>query len=206
MRASRLRSTSQDRRELPAFLAWSYVGLAVLLALMLVVLRRTDFAAVPLVVAGVGTTVLIMVGRARNHPSTRLPWTLYAASCSVFIVGAVLRQVLVDTPLAPLADVASLSGYGLVLGAFIAILRTRGVSRGGGLHELLDGLIVVIAAGAVALAVFTLPTATYGNLSPFALLQGVYPVIDICILFVILLVRPYGLFGKETAGAMRAQR
>ncbi len=58
----------------------------------------------------------------------------------------------------------------------------------GGLHELLDGLIVVIAAGAVALVVFTLPTATYGNLSPFALLQGVYPVIDVCVLFVILLL------------------
>jgi diguanylate cyclase (GGDEF)-like protein len=187
MRPARLSAANQDRRELPPVVAWSYVGLAVLLALLLVVLRDTDLVAVPLVVAGVGSTGLIVFGRARNRPSTRLPWTLFAASCAVFIVGAVLRQLLADTPLAPLADVASLSGYGLVLSAFIAILRTRGVSRRG-LHELLDGLIVVIAAGAVAVAVFTLPTATRGNLSPFALLQSVYPVIDVCILFVILLV------------------
>ena len=187
MRAIRLRARSQDRRELPAVLAWSYVVLAFLLALLLVALRNSSLAAIPLIVAGVGSTVLIMVGRARNRPSTRLPWTLYAASCSVFILGAVLRQLLAGSHLAPLADVASLSGYGLVLAAFIVILRTRGMSRGG-LHEVLDGLIVVIAAAAVALVVFTLPTATHGELTPFALLQGVYPVIDICVLFVILLL------------------
>ncbi len=187
MRAQRLRATDQDRRPLPPVVAWSCVGLAVLLALTLVALRNTDYVAIPLVVAGFGTTGLILLGRSSNDPSTRLPWNLFAASCSVFIVGAVLRQLLVDTPFASVADVWSLTGYGFVLSAFIAILRTRGVSRGG-LHVLLDGLIVVIAAGAVALAVFTLPTATYGNLSPFALLQGVYPVIDICILFVIVLV------------------
>ena len=187
MRATRVGAADQDRRDLPATLAWCYVGLSVLLALLLVLLRDSSLAAIPLAVVGVGSTVLILVGLARNRPSTRLPWNLYAASCSVFILGAVLRQVLVGTELAPLADVASLSGYGLVLAAFIAILRTR---RGtdGRLHELLDGLIVVLAAGAVALVVFTLPTAVHGELTPFALIQGVYPVIDVCVLFVILLL------------------
>ena len=187
MPATRLGAADQERRTLPAMLAWSYVGLAVLLALLLVVLRSSPFAALPLAVVGVGSTALILVGRSRNHPSTRLPWTLYAASCSVFILGAVLRQLLVGTDLAPLADAASLSGYGLVLAAFIAILRTRKNVRDG-LHELLDGLIVVIATGAVAVVAFTLPTAMNGDLSPFALLQGVYPVIDVCVLFVILLL------------------
>jgi diguanylate cyclase (GGDEF)-like protein len=187
MRAARLAAGDQDRRDTSALLAWSYVALAVLLAQLLAALRNSDWAAIPLTVVGVGSTVLILVGRARNNPSSRLPWTLYAASCSVFILGAVLRQVLVGTHLAPLADVATLTGYGLVLAAFITMLRTRrGV--GGGLHELLDGLIVVIAAGAVALVVFTLPTAMYGDLSPLALLQGIYPVIDVCVLFVILLL------------------
>ena len=187
MRATRLGAADQDRRDTSALLAWSYVVLAVLLAQLLVALRHTDWAALPLTVVGVGSTVLILVGRARNNPSSRLPWTLYSASCGVFILGAVLRQVLVGTHLAPLADGATLSGYGLVLAAFITMLRTRRGVRGG-LHELLDGLIVVIAAGAVALVVFTLPTAMYGDLSPFALLQGVYPVIDVCVLFVILLL------------------
>ena len=187
MRATRLGAADQDRQDTSALLAWSCVVLAVLLAQLLVALRHTDWAALPLTVVGVGSTVLILVGVARNHPSSRLPWTLYSASCGVFILGAVLRQVLVGTHLAPLADVATLTGYGLVLAAFITMLRTRHGVRGG-LHELLDGLIVVIAAGAVALVVFTLPTAMYGDLSPFALLQGVYPVIDVCVLFVILLL------------------
>lgn len=185
IRATRTGAADRDRRELPTWLAWACVGLAVLLALLLVILRDSPFAAIPLTVTGVGSTALILVGRARNRPSTRLPWTLYAASCAVFIVGAVLRQLLVDTDLVPLADVASLSGYGLVLAAFIVILRTRRGVRGG-LHELLDGLIVVLATGAVTVVVFTLPTATHGDLTPFALLQGFYPVIDVCVLFVIL--------------------
>ena len=187
MRAARLAAGDQDRRDTSALLAWSYVALAVLLAQLLVALRNSEWAALPLTVVGVGSTALILVGRARNNPSSRLPWTLYAASCGVFILGAVLRQVLAGTHLAPLADVATLTGYGLVLAAFITMLRTRRGVRGG-LHELLDGLIVVIAAGAVALVVFTLPTAMYGDLSALALLQGVYPVIDICVLFVILLL------------------
>ena len=184
---TRLGAGDQDRRDTSALLAWSYVALAVLLAQLLVALRNSEWAALPLTVVGVGSTALILVGRARNNPSSRLPWTLYAASCGVFILGAVLRQVLAGTDLAPLADVATLTGYGLVLAAFITMLRTRRGVRGG-LHELLDGLIVVIAAGAVALVVFTLPTAMYGDLSALALLQGVYPVIDICVLFVILLL------------------
>jgi len=187
VRGTRLSRTEQDRRGLPALLAWSYVGLAVALAVLLAGLRDTPYAAIPLLVVGVGSTGLILLGSRRNQPSIRLPWNLYAASCAVFILGAVLRQALVGSELVMLADAASLTGYGLVLGAFIAILRTR---RGalGVRHEVIDGLIVVVAAGAVALVVFTLPTATNGDLTAFALLQGVYPVIDVIVLFVILML------------------
>jgi diguanylate cyclase len=187
MQATGVGAGLQEGRGLPAVLAWSYVGLAFLLALLLVALSPSPLAPLPLTVVGVASPVLILVGRRRNRPSTGVPWALYAASCAVFIVGAVLRQVLAETPLAPAADAATLTGYALVLSAFIAILRTR---RGGGrgLHELLDGLIVVTAAAGVAVVAFTIPTVTRGDLTPFALLQGVYPVIDVCVLFVILLL------------------
>lgn len=187
MRATRLSRMEQDRRGLPALLAWSYVGLAVALAVLLIVLSDSPYAAVPLTVVGIGSTFLILFGRRRNQPSTGLPWNLYAAACAVFILGAVLRQALVGSDLVMLADAASLTGYGFVLGAFIAILRTRRRTLGV-MHEVIDGLIVVIAAGAVALVVFTLPTATQGDLTAFALLQGLYPVIDVIVLFVILLL------------------
>ena len=187
MRATRPSRTDQHRRGLPALLAWSYVGLAVALAVLLVALSDTPYAAVPLIVVGVGSTCLILFGRTRNQPSSGLPWNLYAASCAVFIVGAILRQLLVGSGFGMLADAASLTGYGLVLGAFIAILRTRrdgfGVMDGG-----IDGLIVVVATGALALVVFTFPTALNGDLTALALLQSVYPVIDVIVLFVILLL------------------
>ncbi len=187
MRATRPSRTDRDRRGLPALLAWSYVGLAVALAVLLVVLSDSPYATVPLTVVGVGSTGLILFGRTRNQPSSRLPWNLYAASCAVFIMGAILRQLLVGSGLVMLADAASLTGYGLVLGAFIAILRTRRDGLGV-LHGGIDGLIVVVAAGAVALVVFTFPTALNGDLTALALLQSVYPVIDVIVLFVILLL------------------
>jgi len=187
MRTERLRVVNQGRQGLPAALAWAYVGLAVLLAPVLVVLRNSALAALPLAVIGIGSASLILFGRSRNRPSVRLPWTLYSLGLFSFIIGAVLRQALVHTAAAPLADVATFSGYLFTLSAFISILRTRRGIRGD-MHELLDGLMVVIAGAALALVFFTLPTATNGGLGAFALVQGVYPVIDVCVLFVILLL------------------
>jgi diguanylate cyclase (GGDEF)-like protein len=157
------------------------------LALGLIAFRDTSFAPLPMSLTGVGTAVALLVGRARNHPSYRRPWTFFAGASGLFLVGAVLRQVLKGTEAAPLADVATLTGYGLTLAAFIAILHGRQNVRGG-LHELVDGVIVLAATASLAIAVFTLPTATHGQLSVFALVQGVYPVIDMLVLFVVVLL------------------
>lgn len=54
-------------------LAWSYVGLAAALAVLLALLRNTSYAAVPLMIVGVGSTCLILLGSARNGPSVRRP-------------------------------------------------------------------------------------------------------------------------------------
>ena len=96
--------------------------------------------------------------------------------------------MLADRPEAPLADAASLLGYGMTVAAVLAILRGRR-STHRGLDELIDGMIVVTAAAPLALALFTLPTAVdRGRLTLFALLQGVYPVIDVAVLFLALLL------------------
>ncbi|MEP6760185.1 MAG: EAL domain-containing protein [Sporichthyaceae bacterium] len=188
MRATRKRATRQDRRGLPAWWAWSFVGFGAFLAVLLLLLRESPAATVPTIVAGIAGTGAILAGIGRNRPERPLPWALFAGASVSFIVGAMLRQVLAGRPEAPLSDVASLLGYALTVAAVLAILRAR-QSAQRGLDELIDGLIVVAAAAPVALALFTLPTAVArGHLSLFAILQGLYPVIDVVVLFVALLL------------------
>jgi len=188
MRATRLGAAGQDGRGLRVEWAWSFVGFAMSLGVLLVLLRNSSAATVPTTVAGVAGTVAILAGLVRNRPERRLPWALFAAASIGFILGAFLRQMLAGRPEAPLADAASLAGYGMTVAAVLAILRGRR-STHRGFDELIDGLIVVTAAAPAALALFTLPTAVgQGHLSLFALLQGVYPVIDVAVLFLSLLL------------------
>ena len=188
MQATRVGAARHEGRGLAARWAWSYVGFAMSLGVLLVLLRDTSMATAPTAAAGISGVGAILFGIVRHRPERRLPWLLFAAACLGFIVGAFLRQALAGRPEAPLADVASLVGYGMTVGAVLAILRGRRSSQRG-FHELIDGLIVVSAAAPLALALFTLPTVVdRGHLSLFALLQGVYPVIDVVVLFVALLL------------------
>jgi branched-chain amino acid transport system permease protein len=74
---------------------------------------------------------------------------------------------------------------------------------------LLRGFVVIVLGG-----MGSIPGAMVGGLllgmmqtlTAAYLPSGLTDAIIFSFLFVILLVRPYGLFGKETAGAMRAQR
>lgn len=74
---------------------------------------------------------------------------------------------------------------------------------------LLRGFVVIVLGG-----MGSIPGAMVGGLllgmlqtlTAAYLPSGLTDAIIFSLLFVILLVRPYGLFGKETAGAMRAQR
>ena len=74
---------------------------------------------------------------------------------------------------------------------------------------LLRGFVVIVLGG-----MGSIPGAMVGGLllgmmqtlTAAYLPAGLTDAIIFSLLFVILLVRPYGLFGKETAGAMRAQR
>jgi diguanylate cyclase (GGDEF)-like protein len=182
-----MREARPRRPGLPASVAWLYLGFCVLMAVGLVALRGSALVAAPFALTGVGTTVAVLVGRRLNRPAVTLPWTVCAVACTAFIVGAVLRQVLAGQPLAPLADAATLTGYAGTLTAFIALtLNRKGAGRA--LHELVDGLIVLAATGSAALVFFTLPTAHVMGLTPFAVLQGAYPVIDVALAFVTLLL------------------
>jgi len=167
--------------------AWVYCALGAAMVVALVALRDTELAAAPVAVMGIGAAIAAAVGSVRNRPQVATPWRLFSLACLAFIVGAVLRQVLAGNVLSPLADAATLSGYAATLSAFIGLLRCR-QSSDRAVHELVDGAIVLVAVGAVALATLTEPTAEAVGMSWFAVVQGAYPVIDAVMIFVAILL------------------
>ncbi|MGH8968902.1 MAG: putative bifunctional diguanylate cyclase/phosphodiesterase [Actinomycetes bacterium] len=167
--------------------AWAYVAIGGGMVVALVALRESPLSALPVAIMGVTAALSALVGRVRNRPRVTLPWTLFGAACAAFIVGAVLRQVLAQGAAAPLADLATLSGYAATLAGYVALLRSRRSPRRA-LHELVDGMVLLVSAGSVALVVFTLPTVAAGHSSGLALLQGAYPVVDVAVLFVAVLL------------------
>ena len=167
--------------------AWMFCALGLAMVVALVALRGGDLAAVPVAVMGAGAAVAAALGRVRNRPEVGYPWVLFSLACVAFILGAVLRQVLAGHTLAPLADVATFSGYAATLAAFIGLLRCR-QSNDRGVHELIDGAIVLVSVGAAAVVFFTLPTAENVGFSVAGAVQGAYPVVDSVMVFVAILL------------------
>ena len=167
--------------------AWGFCALGGAMVVALVALRSGELAAVPVAVMGAGAAIAAAVGRTRNRPQVSYPWLLFSLACVGFIAGAVLRQVLAGSQLAPLADVATLAGYLATTAGFVGLLRCR-QSGDRRLHSVVDGSIVLVAVSAVALVAFTLPTARNAGFSEFAVVQGAYPVIDAVMVFVAILL------------------
>ena len=186
--AAPLATARPPARPLRQAVAWSYVAAGVLGAVVLVLSRHTALAGSIFPVVGVSCTLALFVGRSRNRPRMRRPWTLYAWGSVLFIVGGVLRQALSGSPLVPLADVATLGGYACCFGAFVFLLLGRRAARPE-LHELVDGVIVMVSCAVIAVDLFTVPTMSlHAHPSAYSLLQGLYPVIDVGWLFVCLLL------------------
>ncbi len=167
--------------------AWLFGALGLAMVVAAVGLRHGDLAALPVAVMGAGAAVAAALGRVRNRPQVGYPWVLFSVACVAFIVGAVLRQALSGHPLAPVADVATMSGYAATTAAFIGLLRCR-QSSDRVHHELIDGAIVLVSVSAAALVFFTLPTARVVGYSVTAVVQGAYPVVDGVMIFVAILL------------------
>ena len=74
---------------------------------------------------------------------------------------------------------------------------------------LLRGFVVIVLGGMGSIPGAMVAGLLFGmiqTLTSAYLPAGLSPAIIFSLLFVVLLVRPYGLFGQETAGAMRAER
>jgi diguanylate cyclase len=173
----------------PASAAWSlaYLGFGAAMALALIVLRNTGLATVPISLIGLTTAVAVFAGRHRHRPTVSFPWTVFAFTSVAFILGAALRQALDGQPMAPLANVFTLAGYAGMLVAFMSLLRNRRAD-GSGPHELIDGVIVCVAAASAALVFLALPVVDTQGWSAFTVLLGAYPVIDVAVVFVAVLL------------------
>jgi diguanylate cyclase (GGDEF)-like protein len=174
---------------LPASASWSfaYLGFGAAMTLALVGLRNTGLSPVPISLIGLTTAAAIIVGRRRHRPTVMFPWTLFAVASVAFILGAAARQLLDGQPIAPLADVFTLSGYAATFVAFVGLLRNRRATTSGP-HELVDGVIVCVAAASAALVFLSVPVVQSQGWSAASVLLGAYPVIDVAVVFVSILL------------------
>jgi diguanylate cyclase (GGDEF)-like protein len=116
----------------------------------------------------------------------RWPWTLLAAACLAFLVGALFRPwtSVQHGALAFIADAFTIPGYGLMFAGLAGFLRTR---RGEKRHALIDGLIVGVGAGLAAALLFSVPAAGVEDRS--AAISGlafVYPLFDVVLVLLVI--------------------
>ncbi len=109
------------------------------------------------------------------HP--RRPWRLMTAASSFFLVGIIVRAMLVDqpAPVAQIGDAFTVCGFGFFIGSLVTFQSRWGINR----HALLDGLIVCIGAVLASTLLFVLPTASIpGRPLIVTLIAGLYPLLD----------------------------
>jgi diguanylate cyclase (GGDEF)-like protein len=116
----------------------------------------------------------------------RWPWTLLAAACLAFLVGALFRPwaSVQHGALAFTADAFTIPGYGLMFAGLAGFLRTR---RGEKRHALIDGLIVGVGAGLAAALLLSVPAAGVEDRS--AAISGLaflYPLFDVVLVLLVI--------------------
>jgi diguanylate cyclase (GGDEF)-like protein len=129
-------------------------------------------------VVGLGTVAALVVGPSWQHAQPRRPWTLLAAACALFLIGALTRSWAAHHAgfAAFAADAFTLPGYVLVIIGLVQLLRARGsIER----HAVIDGLIVWVGTAIVTLLWLALPAAEvpHRNLE-LSVTAGLYPLID----------------------------
>ncbi|MET8154301.1 putative bifunctional diguanylate cyclase/phosphodiesterase [Actinoplanes sp. NPDC049668] len=130
------------------------------------------------VIIGVGTIWSCFAAPGRFGAQPRAAWPFLGASALSFLIGVVLRPLVVDHPL--VADAFTIPGY-ILLGIFFALLlRARGrIER----HAVLDCLIVCLAAGLASALLLAAPAAAVpGRSVVVSVLAGIYPMFDVVLL------------------------
>ena len=158
---------------------WRVFGVAGVLATALYTLNigsAVSFASFALI--GVGTIWACFAVPRRFGAEPRAAWPFMGAAAACFLIGVVVRPLVVDQPL--IADAFTVPGYVLQAVFFTMLLRSRGsIAR----HSVLDGLMVCLAGGLASALLRAAPAAAIGGRAPIvSVLAGLYPLFDVVLL------------------------
>ena len=135
---------------------------------------------------GASAVVAIVVGSRRATP--RLPWLLFAAGQSLFVVGDVLAYNYRaffgrDVPSLSVADIAYLLSYPALIAGVLLLVRRR--TPGNDWAGLIDSLVMTIGLAALSWIFLMAPYARDPRLSPSEKLISIaYPLMDVLLLAV----------------------
>jgi diguanylate cyclase (GGDEF)-like protein len=158
---------------------WKVFGGAGVLATAIYTLNlapAVNIAAVAMI--GIGTVCVCLVAPRRFAAEPRAAWPFMSAAALLFLVGVVVRPLVVSEPL--IADAFTVPGYVLLVVFFGMLLRSRGsIAR----HSVLDGLMVCLAGGLASALLLAAPAAAIADRPAIeSVLAGLYPLFDVVLL------------------------
>ncbi|WP_233625441.1 bifunctional diguanylate cyclase/phosphodiesterase [Actinoplanes sp. ATCC 53533] len=131
---------------------------------------------------GIGTVCVCLVAPRRFAAEPRAAWPFMSAAALLFLVGVVVRPLVVNEPL--IADAFTVPGYVLLVVFFGMLLRSRGsIAR----HSVLDGLMVCLAGGLASALLLAAPAAAIADRPAIeSVLAGLYPLFDVVLLALVI--------------------
>ena len=135
---------------------------------------------------GASAAVAIVVGARRNRPSRRLPWYLFAAGQSLFVVGDVLAYNYTrffggELPFPSIADPFYLGVYPCLIAGLLVLINQRSQWRDRA--SLIDSLIIGIGIGSLSWIYLMAPYAHDETLGlTTKLISTAYPLMDLLVL------------------------
>jgi len=162
---------------------WKVFGGAGVLATALYTLNlapAVDLVAVAMI--GIGTVGVCLVAPRRFAAEPRAAWPFMSVAALLFLVGVVVRPLVVSEPL--IADAFTVPGYVLLTVFFGILLRSRGsIAR----HSVLDGLMVCLAGGLASALLLAAPAAAIADRPAIeSVLAGLYPLFDVVLLALVI--------------------
>ncbi|WP_088317612.1 bifunctional diguanylate cyclase/phosphodiesterase [Kineosporia sp. R_H_3] len=189
MAGSRARPSSPAgvRAALAAAPLWAGpVVLGLVCAAVYVTTGSAALRSMSILLVAVVAVASILAGASLHAPAQRLFWRLMALGSGLFVIGALVRPWAVTQPgvLAAAADLFTLAGYLACVGGLLGIAGPHARSN---TFAMLDGLVAVVGCACVVVIFLGLPAAGVdGRPLWVSVLAGLYPMLDIAVVFVIL--------------------
>ncbi|MCL8252035.1 bifunctional diguanylate cyclase/phosphodiesterase [Aeromicrobium fastidiosum] len=137
---------------------------------------------------GLSSVAAIVLGAARNRPSTATPWLLLAAGQGAWVTGDVVYGGLAadgSTPYPSFADVPYLASYPLLAGGIVLLMRTQRRTRD--LAGVVDTAIITVGFGLLSWSFIAGPLIEDRTTTQLGLVVAIaYPAADVVLLALVL--------------------